>query len=456
MSEALTVDIARLVDERRVTAFNIGLVVLSFLVILFDGYDLTAIAFAVPYILKDWGLTGGAALGTVFSASLFGVLLGSPLLGYVGDRFGRKVAIIASCLIFGTFTLALVKATSLADLIYMRALAGVGLGGLLPNLIALNGEYAPRRFRATMIIVMFCGVTFGGALPGAVAVWLVPRFGWPALFYVGGIFPFVMAVSAALWMPESVKYLAIREQTRPKAVKILSRLMPDLAIGTDTKLSIGGEARYKGLSPKLLFSDGLGLITLLLWLCFAINLMGYYFLVSWMPTLMTTGQKILSPGGAAIVTSLIQLGGTLGGLVLCRPMDTRGITPLAIFAVAAVPCVAMIGYAAISSPTALFVVAFIAGFCLLGLQFGLNAASAMIYPTAFRSSGSGWAFGVGRLGSIVGPIFGGFLIHMQISLQTLFAVAAIPFAVSAVACVVLARLYRQEFRGAGFGQREPV
>lgn len=296
MSEALTVDIARLVDERRVTAFNIGLVVLSFLVILFDGYDLTAIAFAVPYILKDWGLTGGAALGTVFSASLFGVLLGSPLLGYVGDRFGRKVAIIASCLIFGTFTLALVKATSLADLIYMRALAGVGLGGLLPNLIALNGEYAPRRFRATMIIVMFCGVTFGGALPGAVAVWLVPRFGWPALFYVGGIFPFVMAVSAALWMPESVKYLAIREQTRPKAVKILSRLMPDLAIGTDTKLSIGGEARYKGLSPKLLFSDGLGLITLLLWLCFAINLMGYYFLVSWMPTLMTTGQKIFRPG----------------------------------------------------------------------------------------------------------------------------------------------------------------
>src|SRR5208282_4241210 len=135
MPEALNVDIARLVDERRVTAFNIGLVVLSFLVILFDGYDLTAIAFAVPYILKDWGLTGGAALGPVFSASLFGVLLGSPLLGYVGDRFGRKVAIIASCLIFGTFTLALVKATSLTDLIYMRALAGVGLGGLLPNLI---------------------------------------------------------------------------------------------------------------------------------------------------------------------------------------------------------------------------------------------------------------------------------------------------------------------------------
>ncbi len=454
MSEALNVDIARLVDERRVTAFNIGLVVLSFLVILFDGYDLTAIAFAVPYILKDWGLTGGAALGPVFSASLFGVLFGSPLLGYVGDRFGRKVAIIASCLIFGIFTLALVKATSLTDLMYMRALAGVGLGGLLPNLIALNGEYAPRRFRATMIIVMFCGVTFGGALPGAVAVWLVPSFGWPALFYVGGIFPFVMAVCVALWMPESVKYLALREQTRAKAAKILSRLMPDLSIGPGTKLSSGGELGYENFSPKLLFSEGLALITPLLWLCFAINLMGYYFLVSWMPTLMTTGQKILSPGDAAMATSLILLGGTLGGLVLCRPLDTRGFAPLAIFAVTAVPCVALIGFAAITSPMALLVVAFLAGFCLLGLQFGLNAASAMIYPTAVRSSGSGWAFGIGRFGSIVGPIFGGFLIHMQISLQTLFVIAAIPFAVGAVACLLLARLYRQQFRGAGFGQRE--
>jgi AAHS family 4-hydroxybenzoate transporter-like MFS transporter len=455
MSQVLNFDIARLIDERRVTAFNIGLVVLSFLVILFDGYDLTAIAFAVPYILKEWGLTGGAALGPVFSASLFGVLFGSPLFGYVGDRFGRKIAIIASCLIFGIFTLAMVKATSLTDLMYMRALAGVGLGGLMPNLIALNGEYAPRRFRATMIILMFCGVTFGGALPGAVAVWLVPSFGWRALFYVGGSFPIVMAVCVALWMPESVKYLALREQTRAKAAKILLRLMPDLSIGPDTKLSIGGEADYKNFSPKLLFSDGLALITPLLWLCFAINLMGYYFLVSWMPTLMT-GQKILSLGDAAIATSLIQLGGTLGGLVLCRPMDSRGFAPLAIFAVAAVPCVAAIGFAAISSPMALLVVAFLVGFCLLGLQFGLNAASAMIYPTAFRSSGSGWAFGVGRFGSIVGPIFGGFLIHMQISLQTLFLIAAIPFAVGAVACLLLARLYRQQFRGAGLGQREPV
>jgi AAHS family 4-hydroxybenzoate transporter-like MFS transporter len=156
------------------------------------------------------------------------------------------------------------------------------------------------------------------------------------------------------------------------------------------------------------------------------------------------GQKILSLGDAAI------------GLVLCRPMDSRGFAPLAIFAVAAVPCVAVIGFAAISSPMALLVVAFLVGFCLLGLQFGLNAASAMIYPTAYRSSGSGWAFGIGRFGSIVGPIFGGFLLHMQMSLQSLFVIAAIPFAVGAVACLLLARLYRQQFKGAGLGQREPV
>ncbi len=450
-----SIDIARLVDERRVSAFNIGLVALSFMVILFDGYDLTAIAFAVPYIIKQWGLAGGAALGPVFSASLFGILFGSPILGYVGDRFGRKTAVVASCLIFGVFTLALVRASSLTELMYLRALAGVGLGGLMPNLIALNGEYAPRRFRATMIILMFCGVTFGGALPGAIAVWLVPSFGWQALFYVGGILPLVMAACTILWMPESVKFLALREQTRAKAVAILSRLMPDLSIGPNTKLIVGGETGYKKFSPRLLFSEGLALITPLLWLCFAINLMGYYFLVSWMPTLMT-GQKILSPADAAIATSLIQLGGTLGGIVLCRPVDTKGFAPVAFYAIAAVPCVAAIGYAAVYSHVALLVVAFHAGFCLLGLQFGLNAASAMVYPTAFRSNGSGWAFGVGRFGSIAGPIFGGFLIQLQLSLPALFVIAAIPFAIGALGSIVLARLYHDKFRGAGLGQREPI
>jgi len=454
MSHTQTLDVAQLIDERPVTRFNVALVVFSFLIVLSDGYDITAIAFAAPELLKEWQITNRAALGPVFSASLVGILVGSPLLGYIGDRYGRKTATVISCVIFGIFTLAAVWATSLNQLLWLRALAGIGLGGLMPNMIALNGEYAPRRFRATLIILMFCGVTLGGALPGAVSSWLVPIYGWKIIFIIGGVFPLIMAACAAIWLPESVKYLVLRPDGRERALRIVSKLAPDLSVGPGTQLIIPAETAYTSLSPKQLFADGLGLITPLLWLCFAVNLMGFYFLVSWMPTLLT-GQRLLSGADAAMATALIQIGGTIGGFVLCRPMDRKGFWPVAVLFVAAVPVVALIGYAAVNSRTALMIIVFLAGFCVLGLQFGLNAASAMIYPTAVRSNGSGWAFGVGRFGSILGPILGGALIAMQFSVENLFLVAAIPFAIGALACVALAQLYKKHFKGSGLGERLP-
>jgi AAHS family 4-hydroxybenzoate transporter-like MFS transporter len=194
MLEPKTVDVSRLIDERRINAFNIKLVLYSFLLVLMDGYDITSAAFAAPFLVKEWGIANMAALGPVFSASLLGVLFGSPFFGYLGDRFGRKVAIVGSCLTFGLFTLACIKAGSVMDLLYLRFLAGIGIGGLLPNITALNGEFAPRRIRATMIIIMFTGITFGGALPGLVSATLVPQHGWEVLFLIGGVVPIAAAV----------------------------------------------------------------------------------------------------------------------------------------------------------------------------------------------------------------------------------------------------------------------
>lgn len=451
MAGEQTLDVARLIDERPVTSFNIALVVFSFLILISDGYDIGAVAFAVPHLLKEWQITDRSALGPVFSASLFGILFGSPLFGYLGDRFGRKVAAVFSCLTFGIFTLAAAWATSLTDLLWLRALAGVGIGGLLPNMIALNGEYAPRKFRATLIILMFCGVTFGGAIPGAVSNWLVPTYGWKIIFIIGGILPIVLAGAASLWLPESAKFLVVK-QDRARLVGILGRLAPGVPIGPNTKFVIPDEKVYSGFSPKYLFADGMHVITPLLWLCFAVNLMGFYFLVSWMPTLLI-GQKVLSPTDAATATALVQIGGTVGGILICRPMESRGFWPVALLFAGAIPCVALIGFSATTSSTALMVNAFLAGFCVLGLQFGLNAASAMVYPTSFRTNGSGWAFGIGRFGSIVGPIFGGYLVQAKLPLQNLFVVAACPFVIGAIACFVLARLYAARFKGTGLGER---
>jgi AAHS family 4-hydroxybenzoate transporter-like MFS transporter len=215
MPEDAAVDVARFVDEQKFGAFHVKLLILSFFIVLFDGYDIGAAPFAAPSWIKAWGIDR-AALAPVLAASLIGILFGAPILGFVGDVFGRKKAIIISCLVFGGFTWVGAWANSLEVMWYLRLLAGIGIGGLLPNLIALNAEFAPRRLRATMIILMFTGITFGGSVPGAVAAWLVPHYGWPILFVIGGVAPIVMALVAAVALPESIKYLTVQGRAHPQ------------------------------------------------------------------------------------------------------------------------------------------------------------------------------------------------------------------------------------------------
>src|SRR5437764_1008639 len=283
-------DVSRIIDERRIDAFNVRLVVFSFFIVLLDGYDITAISFAAPELVRAWGITDRSALGPVFSASLVGMLFGAPGLGWVGDRYGRRIAIVASCAIFGVFTWGTVLADSLGHLMVLRFLAGIGIGGLLPNAIALNAEFAPKRLRATMIILMFTGVTFGGALPALVSVALVPKFGWQALFVVGGVLPILAAAAAALWLPESIKYLVVKGGARRSAE--VAALLAKMGTPADAKagFTVQGEKVYPDLSVRRLFADGLGVITPLLWFLFVVNLMVFYFLISWTPTLLTSAN----------------------------------------------------------------------------------------------------------------------------------------------------------------------
>jgi len=454
MATANTIDVARVIDQRRLDGFSWLLLVLSFVIIIFDGYDISAIAFAGPPLMKAFGIANpGPYMGLLFSASLFGMLFGAPGLGYIGDRLGRKTATMLSSVIFGIFTLACVWATSIEELRALRFLAGIGIGGMMPNLIALNAEYAPRRVRATMIIVMFCGVTLGGAVPGWVSIYLVPQYGWQILFWIGGVLPIAMAALAYLFLPESLKYLVVRDK-RARAEKLIKRLAPDIAVGAQTQFIIADEGKSsKSLSPHHLFKGGLAVITPLLWLCFCMNLMGFYFMVSWMPTILKANNA-LSPDAAALATTLIQIGGTVGGLLLARPMDKKGFAPVCVLFALAIPAIASIGYFADKSQTGVLIAAFVAGFAVLGLQFGINAASGMIYPTAIRANGSGWAFGVGRFGSIVGPILGGYLVAQHLALQQLFLLWTIPSIIGFVAACTLTKLYHTRFKGLGLGQRE--
>ena len=442
MADAPVVQVSHLLDERGVTSFHVKLIVWSLFIAFIDGYDISAIALAAPHLVAAWHVSP-AALGPVFSASLVGILFGSAAFGWIGDRYGRKTALIGSLLLFGAFTWIAAYATNLEQMFWLRLVAGLGIGGVIPNMIAINIESAPRQSRGTLGLIATGLVPLGGAIPGVVAATLVPQHGWPILFLIGGIAPIVIAVVAFLGMPESVKFMTIHEGQRPNLVKLLKLLRPDLNVPDNARFVIEDERQFPGFNPAYLFKEGLALITPLLWLLFALNLMGYFFLLSWTPTLLTAAK--LPPATAALTSASLQVGGTVGALLLCRWLNRHRFLAISVLFVAAVPVVGSLGYLGITSTkTTLLAASFLAGFCVLGIQSGINVAGALIYPTSLRANGSGWQLGIGRLGSIVGPLVGALFVSLPV--DRLYMWSALPFVFGAIVCYSIHRLNQARVR----------
>jgi MFS transporter, AAHS family, 4-hydroxybenzoate transporter len=442
MAQAPVVQVSHLLDERGISAFHIKLIIWSVLIALFDGYDIAAIALAAPELVKAWGVNR-AQLGPVLSASLVGILFGSMLFGWIGDRYGRKTALIGSLLLFGVFTWGGAHATNLTQMFWLRFIAGLGIGGVIPNMIAINIESAPRRSRGTLGLIATGLVPLGGALPGFVAAALVPRYGWQILFLIGGIAPIVIAVCAYFWMPESIKYMSIHEGHRAQLTRVIERLAPGYRVPQGARFVIEDEKQFPSSNPKYLFREGLALITPLLWLLFALNLMGYFFLLSWTPTLLTAAK--LPPATAALTSASLQVGGTIGSLLLIHWLNRYQFLAISILFIVAVPVVGAIGHVGISATQgALLAASFAAGFCVLGIQSGINVCGALVYPTSLRANGSGWELGIGRLGSIVGPLVGGLFVTLPV--DKLYMWSALPFALGAVICFAIHRLNQTRIR----------
>jgi AAHS family 4-hydroxybenzoate transporter-like MFS transporter len=320
---------------------------------------------------------------------------------------------------------------------WLRLLAGLGIGGVIPNVVAINAESAPRRLRATLAIIAVGFVPLGGAIPGFVTAALVPTYGWQIIFMIGGIVPIVLGIAAIFGLPESVKYMALHEGHRGKMEKLVAAICPGTAVPPNARFVIEDEQQqFKGFNPKYLFGQGLAVITPLLWLLFALNLMGYFFLLSWTPTLMTAAK--LPPTTVALSGASLQIGGTVGALALCWLLQKYRFMAVAVMFVLAVPVVGYIGFAGLKSQTTLLVATFVAGFLVLGIQSGINVLGALVYPTSLRASGSGWELGVGRIGSIVGPLVGALFVGMPV--QQLYMWSALPFALGAAVCFTVHQL----------------
>jgi len=441
MSDA-TVDVTAVLDRQQITGFNVVLVVLAFLVMMTDGYDLGAAAFAGPGLIKEWHLRG-PELGILLSSSLAAGLFGPPLLGYLADHFGRKRVIIAGAFAFGLFSLAAVATASLDQLVITRILAGVALAGTLPIMVSLINEFAPKQARATMVILMFSGVTFGGGLPGLIAAKYMAVYGWRILFWVGGLAPLAVAAVLTVALPESVKYLTLHPRRRDELIALLRRLDPALQIGPATQFVISGEENKARFSLGALLKGPLAVLTPLYWVSNLVALMVFYFINQWMPTVLSSSG--VSVEQAAIATALFQFGGTAAGLLSMRFLDRVGFLPVPVLFACGIPVVIGIGTPGLP-PAALIALVACAGFCLLGLQFGNIATEANIYPTYIRAWGIGSNFAVARIGGALGPLLGGMAFGAHLPAQRIFMIAAAPLVVGLFVALLIVPRYRAQLQ----------
>ncbi len=408
---------------------------LCFLLMVCDSYDVAALSFAAPALIKDWHLSP-SSMGIVFSAGLFGLLVGSVAFGRLGDRLGRKRAIILGALAFSVLTAATGLAASYEQLLALRFLAALGLGGAVPNAVALITEFAPQRLRITAVGAIFAGYSVGGIVAGLSAAYIIPLHGWQMMFYAGGAFSLLTAIAFIILLPESLRYLVTVPSRAAEALQVAAFLRPDLRFDAGTRVtSDNATAATTPSAGRLsdLFMGVLQFATPLIWLTYIASSMTVFSLSSWMPVAVEAVG--LSRGSAALATSLLFAGSAVGGVVGGRFADRFGIAAVVAMAVLACPTVAAIGMLG-GAGGLLFPVVFLAGCFAFGAQTCLHGVVGSLYPTRIRANGVGWAIGIAKIGSMLGPYIGGLLIAGLTS-QQLFMAAASPLILVAVLAFAL-------------------
>jgi MFS transporter, AAHS family, 4-hydroxybenzoate transporter len=429
MAEAQLSSIETALENQRVGGLQIRVAALCALVQICDGYDINSIGVTVPALTHAWNLPG-PAFTQAFLWSSIGIMVGALSAGPIGDRVGRKPLLLVSLTIFGLASLLSAFAGSLLMLSILRFFTGMGIGGAFPGSATLTGDYAPQRLRATMIMATFTGAPLGGFLCGQLAGVLLATFGWPSVFVVGGVVPLLMVPVLALWLPESPRFLAARRNLSPHQSALLRRLdiMPGEAAAEGLDLAQGNPI-------KMLFGKGYALSTVLLWVIFFCSLMNLFLFGYWMPEVLHLMG--MTPPEAARATSYRDLGAIFAVLYLGLLIDRSGPErALALHYAAGVVFIAMI--ALVAMPYLLLVLMiFFSGMTIIGSQTGANATCGKLYPARMRTSGLGWALGIGRLGGIAAPALGGYLLSLGVHPPHIFLSACGFALIAAIATALL-------------------
>lgn len=425
------IDVNEAIDHSPFGSFQWMVVAICGLLLVIDGYDVFVAGTVLPTLIAEWGLTKPQA-GALQAWALFGMMFGALILGPLADRIGRKKGVAISFVLFTVSTILTGFATSPEQFKVFRFIAGLGCGGLMPNAVALMNEYAPRRLRGTMVALMFSGYSVGGMVAAGLGIGLIPGFGWQPMFFIAAV-PLLM-FPLVLWkLPESLGFL-IRQGKQDEARRIFARINPDRPLAAEDML-VFSEVKGASASVAELFRHGRALRTQMLWVSFFCCLLLVYLLSSWLP-------KVLQEAGYAERASLLSLfslnfGGMAGAIAGGWLGDRLSLAKVVVsyFAVAALS-LALIGM----DPAAglLFLLIFVAGATTIGTQILLYASVAQLYNMSVRSTGLGWASGVGRIGAIVGPTLGGFLLAQGLPLGQNFLIFAVPAVIATIAMLVFA------------------
>ena len=428
MNSPAKININQVVDNSRLRPFHWGIFLLCGLCLIMDGFDLQAIGFVAPAVTKEFHIASGN-MRTIFSAALVGVLIGSLLFSALADRVGRRPVLVAVTFYFAVLSFFTARVTTPDQLLYIRLLSGIGLGGIMPNIMALVGEYSPARARVMAMLVVSNGFTLGAAFGGPIAAWLIPQYGWRSVFYFGAAVPLVIGILEYLFLPESLQFLVLRAGDKSRVRKWISRVEPSLHVDESTVYDISDEKK-RGVPIFQLFHEGRALGTLMLWVVNFMNLLNLYFMSNYLPLVMRDSG--FSNDVAVFSASMLQIGGVVGTFMLSPFIRKFGFnTVLCISFTIACISIALIGQPGLSVALVLAFV-FGAGFGVPGSQAGLNAFSATYYPTDLRATGVGAGLGIGRIGSIVGPFIAGTLLLHHWTVHDLFLAAAIPALLSAL------------------------
>lgn len=429
-----TTDLDSILNRATTSRFQVVIIALCTAVMIVDGFDTQAIAFAAPAIASAWHVEH-ASFGPVFGIGLFGGLVGAIGAGVVADRFGRKPTLLVAVLVFGVASLTTPSVDSMTALSAVRFVTGLGVGGALPSAIAIAAEYAPSRARGTVAAVTFCGIPLGSVIGSVLAARLIPSYGWGSVFVAGGALPLVLLPVLAAGVPESIRFLALRGD-RTAIARLLARM--GVTGERSARLAIEPAVGVRRAPVRSLFTGGRALGTGLLSMAVFLTLLMAFFLVNWIPTLATRAG--IGTSAAILGVGALNIGGILGGLAISRFADrwAPGMLISLCYAVGAV-AVGCVGQGGTSGGW-LLVSAFLAGLLAIGAQMCTVSLIAVYYDTRLRATGVGWTMACGRVGGIIGPVIGGWLIAGSVSMATIFAVAGLVCAACAVTVFALGRL----------------